>query len=74
MAGEVTPKRVARSVVDALAGKSHEILVTPLPTRPLLALLALFPGLGTRLKTAWGLSAFMARRAGQPPHATENRR
>jgi len=64
IAGEVSPKQVARSVLKALSGTSHEILVTPKPTRPLLAILALFPGLGKRLKKTLGLVSFMARRAG----------
>ncbi len=64
IAGEVPPRKVARSVVEALSGRSHEILVTPMPTRPLLALLALFPGLAKPLKAALGLVSFMSRRAG----------
>ncbi len=64
IAGEVTPERVARAVVTALDATSHHHLVTPRPTRPLLALLALMPGLGQRLKRSLGLNAFMFRRSG----------
>ena len=64
IAGEVTPQRVARCVVKALNGRSHDVLVTPLPTRHLMALLDLAPGLGKRLKRLLGLTAFMARRSG----------
>ena len=64
VAGEVSPQKVARCVVKALNGQSHDVLVTPLPTRHLLALLELVPGLGKRLKRTLGLTAFMARRSG----------
>jgi len=64
VAGEVSPQKVARCVVKTLNGQSHDVLVTPLPTRHLLALLELVPGLGKRLKRTLGLTAFMARRSG----------
>jgi len=64
IAGEVPPQKVARCVVKALDGRPHDIRVTPLPTRPLLAFLELVPGLGPRLKRSLGLTAFMARRSG----------
>ena len=64
IAGEVTPQEVARGVVKALNGRSHDVRVTAQPTRPLLALLELVPGLGKRLKHKLGLTAFMIRRSG----------
>lgn len=64
IAGEVPPEQVARSVVKALTGRTHEILVTPMPTRPLLALQAMIPGLVRRLKRTLGLVAYMDRRTG----------
>ena len=65
IAGEVPPEKVARAVVKALTGTTHEFLVTPTPTRPLLALQALVPGLVRRLKRTLGLVAYMDRRTGK---------
>jgi short-subunit dehydrogenase len=65
IAGEVTPEKVARAVVKAINGRTHEFIVTPMPTRPLLAPQALSPGLVRRLKRTLGLVAYVARRTGK---------
>lgn len=49
LAGSVSPERVAKAVVRAIRSDKQEILVRPSPTRPLLALDALSPGLGNRI-------------------------
>ena len=55
LAGEVSPERVARAVVRALQRDLQEVLVTPTPIRPLLALNALSPGLGNALLQRMGV-------------------
>jgi short-subunit dehydrogenase len=58
---EVSPRAVARAVRRVLAGKA-EVLVTPNPVRPMLALVQLFPALdGAALRFMGVLSALEAR-------------
>ncbi len=61
----VRPERVARAVVDAIGHNRPEVLVTGAPTRPVLAVGAVFPKLGERLLRTTGvaqLSQNLARR------------
>jgi hypothetical protein len=58
---EVKPERVVRAVFDVLGG-AGEVLVTPGPMRPLLALRELFPSIeGTILRRAGILDALRGR-------------
>jgi len=74
MLKEVSPARVARGVLQVIAG-AREVLVTPNPVRPLLAVKELFPGLDARVLKAMGVlealearaRAVKARRAAPPP-------
>ena len=52
--GSCTPDQVADAVVQALRHDRAEILVNSMPVRPLLALNALWPGLGDRWMTRLG--------------------
>jgi short-subunit dehydrogenase len=60
--GETTPERVAEGVVAALQG-ACEVLVTPNPVRPLLALAQLFPGLDGWVMRRVGILASLKERA-----------
>jgi short-subunit dehydrogenase len=62
---EVAPERVVKAVLGVLRGKS-EVLVTPGPMRPLLALRELVPGLEGRMLRAMGVAKVLARRADRP--------
>lgn len=59
---EVSPAAVAQAVVDVIGGKG-EVLVTPSPMRPLLALRQLAPGLEGPMLRAMGLAKALAARA-----------
>jgi short-subunit dehydrogenase len=52
----VVPDRVARAVVDAIARDKAEVLVTGAPTRPILAVAALFPRLAERVMKSTGVT------------------
>jgi short-subunit dehydrogenase len=54
--GTTTPQAVARGVMRAVSGDRSEIIVTPKPMRPLLALGTLFPRLQERLVPALGVT------------------
>jgi short-subunit dehydrogenase len=47
--GLSTPERVATAVVEAIKRNKVEVIVNPLPVRPVILLWALAPGLATRL-------------------------
>jgi short-subunit dehydrogenase len=59
---EVPPERVVRAVLEVIGGK-EEVLVTPGPMRPLLALRMLIPGLEAPLMRALGVTKVLAARA-----------
>ncbi len=59
--GTTTPDRVARAVVAAIRRDAPEVIVTPYPIRPFLALAALAPRTAQRL-TAWAGVTAVARR------------
>jgi short-subunit dehydrogenase len=65
MMREVPPARVVKAVLRVLRGES-EVLVTPGPMRPLLALRELMPGLEGRMLRAMGVAKVLARRAERP--------
>ena len=44
--GTSSPEKVARAVIRSIERDKPEIIVNPLPVRPLLALIAMFPSLG----------------------------
>jgi short-subunit dehydrogenase len=67
LAGTVTGQAVARAVVRAIESDAHELFVTPRPTRPTLALDALWPPFGNWLLRHTGVIATMARLAAAPP-------
>jgi short-subunit dehydrogenase len=71
MAREVSPQKVADSVLKAVRG-AREVLVMPTPIRPLLALAQLAPGMQRTLVKRMGIVAAM-RDAPQPPAATPER-
>lgn len=53
--GTVPAERVAKAVVDAIARNPEEVILSPLPVRPLLAINALFPALGSRILSSLGV-------------------
>ncbi len=53
--GAVSPERVAEATVTAIQRERGEVLVMPLPVRPLLALAELAPGLRDRALAALGV-------------------
>lgn len=59
---EVSPAAVAQAVVDVISGKG-EVLVTPSPMRPLLALRQLVPSLEGPMLRAMGVAKALAARA-----------
>lgn len=59
---EVRPERVARAVFKVIRGR-REVLVTPGPVRPFLALAALFPGATARVLSLLGVTPVLAERA-----------
>lgn len=71
--GTTTPQSVASAVVRAISEDRSEVLVTPKPMRPLLALGALFPRLQERLVPALGVTKMYRHAAdsqdGGPPSA-----
>ena len=52
----LAPQRVADAVVEAIRRNPQEIIVRPTPTRPLLALNALSPRLGSSIIKVMGIS------------------
>lgn len=62
MMREVPPERVADAVLRVIRGET-EVLVTPGPMRPLLALRALLPGIEGHMMRAMGIAKVLARRA-----------
>lgn len=62
--GAVRAEQVARAVVEVIRRDRVEVIVTPLPVRPLLALYALFPGLGPPLLRWLGINEFQRRKVG----------
>jgi NAD(P)-dependent dehydrogenase (short-subunit alcohol dehydrogenase family) len=52
----VSPERVARAVVDAIGRDQAEVLVTGAPTRPVLAIAAVFPKLAEQLMRSTGVA------------------
>jgi hypothetical protein len=58
----VRPERVVRAVLRVIRGES-EVLVTPGPMRPLLAVRALVPGMEGRMLRALGIAKVLAARA-----------
>ena len=65
MMSEVSPQKVADGVLKAIGG-AEEVLVTPGPIRPLLALAQIAPGLQKRVIRRMGIVAAM-RDAPQAP-------
>jgi len=63
LAGAVSPRSVAAAVVQALRGNPPEIIVRSMPTRPLLALGELIPGIGARIMKSMGLVSMHRRLA-----------
>lgn len=61
---EVRPERVAQAVIDVIRGKG-EVLVTPTPMRPLLALRTLIPAMEGPMLRAMGIAKVLAARAGR---------
>jgi short-subunit dehydrogenase len=59
--GTSQPQAVVRAVIRAIQRNSPEIIVNPIPVRPLLALTALFPALGEWLVRAMGAHKFFRR-------------
>jgi short-subunit dehydrogenase len=59
---EVPPERVAKAVIRVIRGDA-EVLVTPTPVRPLLALRALAPSIEGPLMRAMGITKVLAARA-----------
>ena len=59
---EVSPERVADAVVDVIHGKV-EVLVTPGPMRPLLALRQMIPAMEGPMLRAMGIAKVLAGRA-----------
>ncbi len=59
---EVPPERVVRAVLKVIRGEG-EVLVTPTPMRPLLALRALAPRIEGPLLRAMGIAKVLAARA-----------
>jgi uncharacterized protein len=67
MMREVSPQRVANGVIQAIKG-AGEVLVSPMPIRPLLALSELFPGMTKFATKRLGvLDAFKSRAAVAEP-------
>lgn len=62
MMREVPPARVSDAVLRVIRGET-EVLVTPGPMRPLLALRALLPEIEGRMMRAMGIAKVLARRA-----------
>lgn len=58
---EVSPEKVARAVMRVIRGET-EVLVTPGPMRPLLALRDLAPGIEGRMLRAMGITKILAAR------------
>ena len=63
VAGAVSPDAVAVAVVKALRSDAPEVIVRSMPTRPLLALGELMPGLGARVMKSMGLVSLHRRLA-----------
>jgi short-subunit dehydrogenase len=58
LTGAVAPERVAQAVVRAIRNDLPEVLVSPMPIRPLLALNTLAPGLGNAVVGRMGITNF----------------
>lgn len=56
MSGPVSPDRVASAVIEAVRRNPSEIIVRSMPTRPLLALGEIIPGLTARVMRSMGLT------------------
>ena len=65
LAGSVTPEQVASAVIKVIRRNIGELLVRPTPTRPLLALNSLSPGLGNWIIRAMGVIKLQKRMAGE---------
>jgi short-subunit dehydrogenase len=61
LAGASTPDKIARAMIKAIEQDKPEIIVNPLPVRPILAFAALFPSVGERLVHRFGLNEFFRR-------------
>jgi short-subunit dehydrogenase len=59
--GATTPQRVASAVLRSIEKNLPEVIVNPLPVRPLLALNAMFPSLGEWVINQMGGNAFFRR-------------
>jgi short-subunit dehydrogenase len=59
--GPVSPERVARAMMRAIRRDQAEVIVSKFPVRPILAVLAVAPGLGLRLVAALGTHEFFRR-------------
>jgi hypothetical protein len=57
--GLSSPERVAASVVKAITKKKVEIVVNPLPVRPVILMWAIAPGLATRMFRLLKVNDFM---------------
>jgi short-subunit dehydrogenase len=62
-AGSVTPERVAKAIVDAILRDQQEVLVWPVPPRPLLVLDAISPSIGNWLIRRMGIEGLNRRLA-----------
>jgi short-subunit dehydrogenase len=59
--GTSPPEAVSRAVIRAIEKDIPEIIVNPLPVRPLLAFMALFPALGEKVTDKIGTNDFFRR-------------
>jgi short-subunit dehydrogenase len=59
--GTSAPEKVARAVVKAIENDLPEIIINPLPVRPLLAFMALFPKVGEWVSDKFGGNDFFRR-------------
>lgn len=61
--GLAKPQAVANAVVKALRDDLPEVIVNPLPVRPLLALLAVAPGVAEKISRSFDANEFFRRQA-----------
>jgi short-subunit dehydrogenase len=59
--GVSQPEAVVKAVIRAIEGDLPEVIVNPLPVRPLLALTAMFPRIGEWATAQFGATAFFKR-------------